>query len=272
MNPTPVLFIGDAAWPEFHDVHGWLQNHATLKSAADVSTAAELIEHGLFDPLLIVLAQRWPGEFTERQSNRLRRVAPLARISELLGSWCEGQTRTGDPHPATLRHYWHQWIARLAPEFARAERGECPVWGLPSTVTDEERLMALEHAQPKVDRGLLTIHTHAAEMGAALCAAAARRGFGAIWIRSRRMPAVSGVRAAIWDAKCGAAAEAGELAELRAALGRMPIMALVSFPRVEDREMLLASGASHVVSKPFWLDDLFAPLERLLGYVRQAVG
>jgi hypothetical protein len=271
VNPTPVLFIGDAAWPEFRDVHCWLGGHAILKTTADVSTGAELIEEGRFEPLLIVLAQRWPGEFSERQSDRLRRVAPLARISELLGSWCEGQTRTGDPHPATLRYYWHQWIARLAPEFARAEAGECPVWGLPPTVTDEERLMALEHPQPKLDRGLLTIHSRGAEMGAALGAAAAGRGFGAVWIRGRWMQQVSGIRAAIWDAKCGAAAEAGKLAELRAALGSVPIMALVSFPRVEDRELLMAAGASHVVSKPFWLDDLFAPLEQLLGCERQAV-
>jgi hypothetical protein len=272
MNRTPVLFIGDAMWPEFHEVHCWLEDHAILTTTAEVSTAAELIEQAPFDPLLIVLAQRWPGEFSERQSDRLRRVAPLARISELLGSWCEGQTRTGDPHHATLRYYWHQWIARLAPEFARAKRGKSPVWSLPPTMTDEERLMALDHPQPKLDRGLLTIHTRGAEMAAALGAAAADRGFGAVWIRSRSMQQVSGVRAAIWDAKCGSAAEAGRLAELRAALGSRPIMALVNFPRVEDRELLLASGASHVVSKPFWLDDLFAPLQRLLDCERQAVG
>src|SRR6266436_1566380 len=104
MNPFPVLFIGDAAWPEFHDVHCWLEDHAILKTTTDVSTAVEFIEQGPFDPLLIVLAQRWPGEFSERQSDRLRRLAPLARISELLGSSCEGQTRTGDPLSATLRH------------------------------------------------------------------------------------------------------------------------------------------------------------------------
>jgi CheY-like chemotaxis protein len=271
MNAIPVLFIGDAAWPDFRDAHCWLADHAILKTAADVPKGAELIELEPFDPQLIVLAQRWPGEFSERQSDLLRRVAPLARISELLGSWCEGQTRTGDPLSATLRYYWHQWIARLAPEFARAERGECPGWALPTTVTDEERLLALEYPRPTLDRGLLTIHTRGAETAAALCAAAASRGFGAVWIRSRRMPQVSGVRAAIWTAARGAAEEARELAEWRAILGGVPIVALVNFPRIEDRELLLAAGATLVVSKPFWLDDLFGPLERLLDGERQAL-
>jgi hypothetical protein len=272
MNPPSVLFIGDAVWPEFVEVHRWLDEHADLETAADVPRAAELVAGGSLDPLLIVVAQRWPGEFSEQNMDRLRRLAPLARFSEVLGGWSDGQTRTGEPMPATLRHYWHQWVARMAPEFARAARGECPAWGLPPTVTDEERLLAFEPMVAWRDRGLLAIHARGAEAASAVATAAASRGFATVWIRSRRLTEVAGIRAAIWVAARGASEEARELAEWRAIVGGVPVAAVVSFPRVEDRELLLAAGAALVVSKPFWLDDLFAPLARLLDRDRQAVG
>ncbi|HEV2973284.1 MAG TPA: hypothetical protein VGY55_25175 [Pirellulales bacterium] len=284
MDRTAVLFIGDADWAEFREVRSWLEAHAELRTAAEIQGAIESL-HGGFDPALIALADRWPGEFPERQVDGLRRMAPLARISEVLGSWCEGQTCSGEPLAGTLRHYWHQWIARMAPEFARAAAGECPVWGLAPTATDEDRLLALpgvllplplgegtSHASRRRDRpnsahisnrGLLAIHTRNAETASALCDAAARRGFGAVWVRSRPMPFISGVRAAIWEATRGTLDEARELAAWRSALGGVPLVALLDFPRLEDRDLARAAGATLIVSKPFWLDDLFGQIERM---------
>jgi hypothetical protein len=311
MDRTAVLFIGDGDWAEFREVRSWLEEHAELLAAAEVQGAIELLNGG-FDPALIVLAERWPGEFPGRQVDHLRRMAPLARISEILGSWCEGQTCSGEPLAGTLRYYWHQWTARMAPEFARAAAGECPVWGLPLTATDEDRLLALPsvagallplplgegrgegkrrrslpgspHPNPlpkgegtayaprRRDRpdsahfsnqGLLAIHTRNAETASALCDAAARHGFGAAWVRSRPMPFISGVRAAIWEATRGTPDEARELAAWRSALGGVPLVALLDFPRVEDRDLARAAGVALVVSKPFWLDDLFGQIERL---------
>ncbi|HEV3416069.1 MAG TPA: hypothetical protein VG056_04630 [Pirellulales bacterium] len=259
MDRTAVLFIGDGDWAEFRDVRSWLEVNAELQAAAEVQGAIELLNGG-FDPTLIALAERWPGEFPGRQVDRLRRIAPLARISEILGSWCEGQTCSGEPLAGTLRYYWHQWTARMAPEFARAAAGDCPVWGLPLTATDEDRLLALPSESPKRDQGLLAIHTRNAETASALCDAAARRRFGAAWVRSRPMPIISGVRAAIWDATRGTPDEARELAAWRSALGGVPLVVLLDFPRVEDRDLARAAGAALIVSKPFWLDDLFGQI------------
>jgi hypothetical protein len=262
MERPAVLFVGEGDWAEFREVRCWLEEHADLQAATDTQGAIELLLGG-FDPALIVLAERWPGEFPGCQVDRLRRIAPLARISEVLGSWCEGQTCSGEPLAGTLRYYWHQWIARMAPEFARLAAGECPVWGLPLTATDDERLFALPGDPPKRDRGLLAIHTRNAETASALCDAAARRGFGAVWVRSRPMPYLSGVRAAIWEATRGTPDEARELAAWRSALGDVAMVALLDFPRVEDRDFARAAGAALIVSKPFWLDDLFGQIERL---------
>jgi CheY-like chemotaxis protein len=42
-----------------------------------------------------------------------------------------------------------------------------------------------------------------------------------------------------------------------------PIVAIVDFPRVEDRDRAMAAGAAAVLSKPLLLDDLFWQLDQL---------
>lgn len=261
---TPVLFVGDAAWSEFREVNRWLAKQADVYPVPDAALAVKAIECGACLPQVILVAQRWPGEFSRRQFDRLRRLAPLARVIELMGSWCEGVQRSEETLPAKLPLAWHQAIARLAPEFDRATEGGLPAWGLPATATDEERLLAampaLDGRRQAAPRGLLAVHAANSETAAALCAAAAGYGFGAVWLRGRLDEHVAGAAAAIWDVRSRTVANAEGLAEWRAARGDAPIAALVDFPRVEDCELLIAAGATFVVSKPFWLADLFGRL------------
>src|SRR5947209_3830022 len=105
MNSISVLFVGDEQWPEFHDVHRWLAEKVELRTARDVESAVILLSDGAFDPVLIVLARAWPGQIQRRHLERLRRLAPLARVCELLGSWCEGETLSGRPLGGTFRIY-----------------------------------------------------------------------------------------------------------------------------------------------------------------------
>ena len=56
------------------------------------------------------------------------------------------------------------------------------------------------------------------------------------------------------------------LGQLRDRLGpTVPIVALLGFPRVEDRDRALAAGATAVLAKPLLLDDLFWQLDQLIG-------
>ena len=68
---------------------------------------------------VIVVAQAYPGQFSGEALDRLARLAPLARVVVLLGSWCEGEVRSGRPWPGAIRVYWHQWPARCAQELGR---------------------------------------------------------------------------------------------------------------------------------------------------------
>jgi hypothetical protein len=271
LRPVSVLFVGDSERTEFASIFQWLRDHSQVASAPDFPAAAEQLEAHASDPELIVLAQAWPGQFSPKQIERLRRMAPLARVSELLGSWCEGETRTGRPPGGTLRNYWHQWLPRMAPEFERAARGERPVWSLPTTATDDERLLAIADAAshatapqaPLPTRGLIAILLRNAAMAQALCDACPTRGYASIWLPQGRGTYLAGVRVAIWDAPPAVESWAETLATVQRDLKGAPIIALASFPRIEEIARLRAAGAAAVVSKPFWLDDLFWQVEQL---------
>ncbi len=268
-----VHFVGDCAWPEFREVHVWLAEHSRLTTAPDIAAAARQISAAPCDPELIVLAQAWPGQYTAREIELLRRQAPLARICELLGAWCEGAARTDRPAEGTIRLYWHQWLARMRPEFERTARGERTMWSLPITAGDDERLLAIPDDRPYAPRGLLAIDTPHAETARALCDACPTRGFAGIWLRAQRGPYLTGIRAAIWEVALAGRPEfvapgdvaipdwSADLSELRRQIGDVPIIALIDFPRAEDHAQLRAAGIASIASRPFWLDDLFRPLD-----------
>ena len=93
-------------------------------------------------------------------------MSPLLAI---LGSWCEGETRTGRPLPGVARTYWHQWLSRCGKDLERIAAGECPAWGLPLTVADDERV---EHvcsfAPPPAREGLVAVFSPDADAAEAI--------------------------------------------------------------------------------------------------------
>ena len=105
-----VLLIGDEHHPEFRAATDWLREHTELIVAATGDDArGELARRrGVDDgpplePDVMVVAQSRPGQFAAQDLEQLLGLAPLARLVALLGSWCEGETRTGHPWPGVMR-------------------------------------------------------------------------------------------------------------------------------------------------------------------------
>ena len=144
-NPTmpeiSILLLGETDRPEFCDFRSTLESLGRVSRISEVERAIEVLETGEITPDVIVIAQAFPRQFSHQDIDRLRRLAPLSRILGLLGSWCEGETRSGQPLPAAIRIYWHQWHARAERELRRLIQSQCPSWGLPVTATEEERLL-----------------------------------------------------------------------------------------------------------------------------------
>ncbi len=259
-----TLLIGDIDRPEFHDIRAPLETAGAVVAVDDIPSAVAAIDRQRITPDLIVLAQAFPSQFLDHEVEHLRRLAPLARVLALLGSWCEGEMRTGRPWPGTVRVYWHQFPAQCGRELERLRAGEHSVWGLPVTATDEERLLLSAQEPFTKHAGLVAIHTHRGEIEEWLSAACRASGYATVWLRPPRPTHVEGALAVIFDGTDGHRVEHERLKRLAESFAGTPIIALLDFPRIEDHRRAKSAGAAVVLSKPLQLDDLFWELGRLV--------
>ncbi len=264
MSNLTILLLGDVERPEFQAEAERLGRWATVCRLADASEAAEAILAQRIAPEVIVIAQSFPGQFSEQAIDRLRQLAPVARVLGLIGSWCEGEMRSGTPWPATARVYWHQWPARSERQLARLAGGQPCAWALPPTATEEERLLAAEGEGERgtsTRRGTVVVHSASFEMWEWLAAACQSRRFSAVWQPAGTSIRVRGTAWGIFDATDLGPGERDALEKMAARLRPAPVVALMSFPRVEDRKRALSAGAAAVLSKPLLAEDLWAEMD-----------
>lgn len=256
-----ILLVGDTRRREFLEADAAMERRALVTQAGDIETAAALLHADRVAPEVIVLAQDHPGQFTAEAIDRLRRAAPLSRVVVLLGSWCEGELRSGEPAPGVIRVYWHQWFARFDREWSHLFGGRSSAWSLPATATDEERLLA-EDFRPAPHYGAIVVCAHGRDMRDWLAEACRRRGYATICLRPNEAIRVDGARAAILDATDAGPEEIAEIRRLAGQLAGTPIIVLLSFPRIEDHQRTLDAGAAAVLSKPLLVEDLYGRLEQ----------
>jgi CheY-like chemotaxis protein len=82
-----------------------------------------------------------------------------------------------------------------------------------------------------------------------------------IWQRDSVFARVGGATAGIFDGTDLCGDECGDLQRFVIALRPAPVIALLSFPRIEDQRRALSAGASVVLSKPLLVEDLLGEIE-----------
>ena len=290
MPQTAVFFLGNSAWPEFQAAVAAIERCADLTVARDVDAAAAAMEAGRTTPDLLVIAQVYPGEFSPDAVDRLRRLAPLAPVVGLLGSWCEGEMRSGQPWPGSARVYWHQWPARCRRELLRIAEGANSVWTLPATATDEERLLveiedrckkSSRHAPHAVRHGTRSVP---ATMGVVVLVTRQRAMYewladalrpwcdATVWLHPARPAVVQGAAAVVLDGTDGCGNELEQIGDLAARFRPAPLVVLLDFPRFEDQQRVLAAGATAVLAKPLLVEDLLEEMKRAISPIEAAHG
>ncbi|MBX7166388.1 MAG: hypothetical protein K1X74_08555 [Pirellulales bacterium] len=254
MSMPRLLWIGSARRAEFRQPCAGVARRAAAVFVPGIRAAAAEIAVG-GPPDLIVLAQARPSQHEPAAIERLRRQAPAARWIVLGGSWCEGELRSGRPLAGAARVYWHQWPIQWPRDCESFEQGDVPVWGLPATAQEEDRLLAdLNPGEPD-SRLRIAVASADFEMHSLLRRALAGYGSTAAELDAPRLDGV------VWDAR--SPEDLQELAELRRRVPSVPIVALAGFPRWQDVRSLRALGAAAIVSKPFLIDELLWLLARL---------
>ena len=237
--------------------------------ARDPEDARRLLADGArLPPELVVLVEPRGDQFSHSSLAALRKQAPLVRVWRMLGSWCEGEARSGHPPAACLATYWHQWEARFGSQLEIVHQGGSPPWALPLTATAEERILAATDSSFERSRtGTIAIcasSATAAESLGDLCRAA---GYDTLIVADDGRFRIAGASAVLWDTSLERMADANCVTELRGRSGGAPLVAIVGFPRPEDVESALRGGIAAVVSKPLLAGDLFWHLDRAERFV-----
>ena len=108
--------------------------------------------------------------------------------------------------------------------------------------------------------GLVPIRARSFEAWSWLSAACRSRGFAAVWQRGPKVVDVKGATAAIFDGTDLGPDECDELQRMAAALQPAPVVALLSFPRIDQERLARSCGAAVVLSKPVSVEDLLRAL------------
>ena len=276
-NRLQVLLVGDADRAEFTAARDELTASAAVTFAPNVPDALATVRADRCRPNVVVFAQAIPGEFSREAVESLRRAAPLARFVALLGTWCEGEMRTGDPAPGVLRLYWYQWHPKAIIHLKALAEGRPTSWALPATATHEDRVLAdspppLEGKKPGGKeppyRGRVAVFSPRPEMAGWICDAFDGPEWDVIPVDFRRVreflevdpksrPALSGhVDLLIYDATEFDDTEAARFPRVHDLVGAKDSVVLCDFPRLADRRRAAGAGAACMLAKPVDVDDL----------------
>ncbi|MHB8863015.1 MAG: hypothetical protein ACYC6N_11465 [Pirellulaceae bacterium] len=257
-----VLLIGESEFHEFAAPLAWLQTHAVLDTVRSVPEALARCESRPAGWHCVIIAQSRPGQFTQQDIDRLNRALPLSHFIALLGSCCEGETRSGRPWPGVVRVYWHQWLARgpseLRPDMVPTS------WQLPRTSSDVERVDYALRKPPTPSGGLIAIYTGQAVFFQGLARACRLAGYSSVWTTPRTWWRLDGAAAMLWHAWAPDDSEFEQLRQIAARSPSVPVVALFGFPRHDHLQRATACGAAAVLAIPFLLPDLWHTLRELI--------
>jgi CheY-like chemotaxis protein len=268
MSQPTVLVVGSsdlAAGVDCVVAVDSLSSGAIVRRVDGMSAAVEYLSDGssLCDSPrcdLIVLCESRRGQFSTEAIDGLRRLSPLARIWRLVGSWHEGEPRTGHPPAGCLSTYWHQWPAR-AERALEATAG----WNLPPTATPEERLLAQNDKPIEQHEGTIVVCAGRLESALALADVCRLAGYDIVIVRDGDDLGAAAALAVVWDATPERLHDEVAVARLKRLTREAPIVAVVGFPRADDVRRARQAGVSAVVSKPYLVRDLLWQLEQAIS-------
>ena len=257
-----VLYIGEASSDEFRTVIHWLRLHSNLTWSRGVGDAERLLANGCDDPVLVVLAQSYPGQFSPVAIERLRRQIPLARLIHLVGAWCDGEIRSGQPLAGVTRVHWHDWRPRFEFEFECWRSGGCPTWGIAQSSSDEEQFAWQMKAVAGNRSKVVGIVTACGETARVLADMVDTTGFTPHLATGLESEFRGSLSLVVWDDTVAPRSKPVPLRQVVCSVAPAPVIALTSFARLPDVENALENGAVEVMTKPIQLADLAWLLQR----------
>ena len=267
-----ILLIGDLDREEFRTLRPALEACAPCLVAQCPAQAVTALEAacnrasaGPLEPVWIVLAQAYPGQFSPDEVERLRRAAPLAPVVVIEGPWSAGPWRSGRPLAGVHRVSWVEAARQISDEWNRFCLGQATgaVCMLPATASDEERVLAAAQLPVVRRQGQVVIGTPQAACYEWISAICQHGGYATVWSRPGQRLRLDGPWKAIFDADGWEESLESRWAELRTLAAQVrggPVVVLAGQPRPEDCQHALAAGGTAVLNKPVAVEALLTAL------------
>ena len=220
---------------------------------------------------LIVLAQSQPDQIAQTTVEQLQTRYPLTPIVAVLGSWCEGELRTGKPWPGVLRIYWHQWQGRFDTFMSQMDSAGISTWHAPRTSTTADRFLRLEQPHPVLKSHIrcVGVSTWTISQFEMLRDAIEHFGWTSCWIERALETATTSTpessqayEAILIEAESLSTELNQRIQWLQSQFPTAKLVVVANFPRENLVQRMNSIGVSAVVSKPFELQDLRSALER----------
>lgn len=253
-----ILVTGDYQHSEF----SWMLNQDPRIRRIPVNQLEAL--DGVFD--LVVIAESVPNQFPGELIEKIQAKFPLAPMVALVGSWCEGETRSGVPRAGLRRVYWHQWEGRLAAFIDQFHRCGITSWHAPGTATTGDLILPVEgNCVGSTPTGsVVAVSAIRASQFQVLNDSLARLDRDCLWLeQSWELPDLENFKGILIDTAAIDADLYDRIKKIRRLAPRSAMIVLASYPRIQEIQRLLDLGVCRVVSKPHTMDDLRAALSEI---------
>lgn len=260
MKDHTILVTGEYWHPDFQFLLRKLDVPITMVPIQKITS----VNQSHFDLILIVEARR--NQVCRDDVEALQAMFVGVPMVALLGSWCEGEPRSGAPWPGVIRVYWHQWEGRYDRFVSQLQQAGITDWHAPLTSTVADRMARQSTADPDSAATISCIGISAWTHSQFEMLADAMNHFGwhSRWVeRSMWNGATTKLVSAICvDADGWTPELENRLKWLREEIPETPMVLLLNYPRHDELDSIRQAGILGVISKPFELGDLKSAIER----------
>ncbi|MEM7782755.1 MAG: response regulator [Planctomycetota bacterium] len=267
MSESKTLMTGDYWHHDFKDVISNASFPVTMVSAQRL----EKLDGESFG--FIIIAQSRPNQFNQSLVDRLMIQFPNTPIFNLLGSWCEGETRTGTPLTGVKRVYWHQWKGQFLLMQKEINSGGIVDSFVAPTANVADRIRAPKSKAEFTGISTIGVSAWTKEPFDMLADAFGEAGWKSRWVERTMWDgqASSLLSVLCVDANGWTFELQQRLKWLRSEFPGLPVVLLLNFPRSEEKEEIISHGVSEVVSKPFELETLHQAIQTVCENVNELV-
>lgn len=257
-----ILMVGEYRHREFQNAVAQMEQVADVVCFRGADAALNWLRSAGGSPRWIVAAQSRPGQFYAPELEALFALSPLSRMVVLLGSWCEGETRSGTPYPGIERVYFHSW----RPWFDRQWQGTYQSALLLSrTATPNDYGLADSRSSLPILSANIGISSRNADTVDALKDAFRGTGASLTWLSD--YPIVlepSDLDLAIAHDVEPRYGRMQAISHIESLYPNLPIVALVDFPRWDELESL-RERVEGFISQPYRIGDLIGTVSQILS-------